>query len=467
MLKDIQQEVTDNFGENAMKSIKKYAIYSIAGTAALALALNSYTTVDSGETVRIQNNLTGGYEWHQTEGVKFKAPFFSRVDVYNTVSTVAVTDDHNLIKTSSATRQPMLVTFADNYGGDIEASWRVKLPTGGEKLEAFHQDVKGQKNYEGNTLLTFAKDMLNLTTDQFLAQDFMQGGKGAFKQRLSDQAEYGMLVTKREKVIISDNTADNSLSSDRSQSKTAAQYAYRVVIQTDETGKPLRRPHSLTKYGLSITQTDLGEFMPSPDLQKYVSKIKGREQERADTIAEQRTEREKAITEQLKGDRERVTAKNKALMEKDRKVIQGQQAVELAGIQAERERVERQKVSDLAKIDKQRELDIAKSNEGIQKANAMAAKYEAQAIKEKGLAQASVTKAKYNAIDKDIKLAELDLEAAKAIAKALPHINIEMPQMVINGNGQGSVSDLLNVKLVKDLMGKQPPEGWDKNFINK
>ncbi len=268
MLKDIQQEVTDNFGEGSMKSIKKYAMYGLFSVTAITLALNSYTTVDSGETVRIQNNLTGGYEWHQTEGVKLKAPFSSRVDFYNTVSTVAVTDDQNLINTSSATRRPMLVTFADNYGGNIEASWRVKLPSGDNKLEAFHQDVKGQKNYEGNTLLTFAKDMLNLTTDQFLAQDFMQGGKGAFKQRLSDQAEYGMLVTKREKVEISDNVADNTLTSDRSQAKTAAQYAYKVVIQTDENRKPLRRPHSLTKYGLSITQTDLGEFSPSPDLQK-------------------------------------------------------------------------------------------------------------------------------------------------------------------------------------------------------
>jgi len=456
MLDKIQDEMPDK--QTIIEKAKKYAAIAVGSIFLLTVILNSYIVVDSGETVRIQNNFTGGYEWHQQEGMKLKAPFFSRVDVYNTVSTVAVTSDSALISTSSAVRSPLLVTFADNYGGNIEASWRAKLPTSDEQLEAFHQDVKGQRNYEGNTLLTFAKDMLNLTTDQFLAQDFMQGGKGAFKQRLSDQAEHGMLVTKREKVKVSGNTADQTLQGDRSQAKTAEQFAYRVVVQTDSNGNPMRRPHSLQKYGITITQTDLGEFVPSEDLKRYVSTIKTRERERADTIAEQRMEREKAITEQLRGDRERVTAKNAALMEKDKQVIKGQQAVELAGIQAERERVERQKVADLAKIDKQRELDIAKANEGIQKANAMAAKYEAQAIKEKGLAEAAVTKAKYQAIDKDIKLAELGLQEAEAIAKVLPNVSIKMPEIVMTGGGEGSaVSDLLSTKLVKDLIKKELP----------
>lgn len=441
-------------------SIKKYSVIGLVSILSLSTALSSFTTVDSGETVRIQNNLSGGYEWHQTEGVKFKVPFFSKVDVYNSVSTIAITDDQALIEASSATRAPLTVGFADNYTGTIEGSFRVKLSTSDEQLESMHQDVKGQKNLEGNTFLTFAKDMYNLTSDQFLAQDFMQGGKGAFKQRLADQSDNGMLVTERRKVRVEGQVADQGRGDNRSQAATTQQFSYRVVIKTDKEGKPLRRPHSLSKYGITVTQVDLGEFRPSPDLQSYVNTIKKRERERADIVAQQRTERDLAVTEQLRGDRERVTAKNKALMAKDQEVIQGNKKVELAEIQAKREKVERQKVADLAKIDKQRELDIAKANEGIQKANATAARYEAQAIKEKGFAEAAVEKAKLAAknANKEIYMAELSLEETKALAEVLPQVKLDMPEVVMGAGSSSNGSldpNLMNLNMLKGTITKQ------------
>lgn len=432
---------------------KKGILYGAGIFTAIVIGFNSYTIVDSSESVRIQNSLTGGFAWHQTEGVKLKVPFFSRVETYNTVSTVAITDDKQLIDTASAVRSPLLVSFADNYGGHIEASWRVKLPSSDALLENFHQDVKGQTNYEGNTLLTFARDMLNLTTDQFLAQDFMQGGKGAFKQRLDDQAANGMLITKRQKVNTVGQTADQALSGNRSEVKTTEQFIYQVVIQTGPDGiTPLRRDHSLKKYGIEITQVDLGEFVPQPDLVAYVNTIKVREKDRAGIVAEQRTERDKAVTEQLKGDRERITAKNKSLMEKDREVIEGQKHVELATIRAKREIVERNKVAELAIIDKTRELQVAKSNEGIQKANATAAKYEAIAIKETGFAMAAVKKADYAAIDKEILISNNNRDVALAMYGS--DMSITMPQYLNIGGeaaNQTSVEQMSTLKMMEQL----------------
>ncbi|AUR91633.1 coil containing protein [Vibrio phage 1.161.O._10N.261.48.C5] len=414
--------------------------------------LSSFTTVDSGETVRIQNTMSGEYEWHMTEGMKFKVPFFSKVDVYNSVSTIAVTDDQEIRETSSAVRAPLAVTFADNYGGMLEASWRVRLSTSSEKLEQMHQEVKSQRNLEGNTFQTFAKDMLNLTTDQFLAQDFMQGGKGAFKQRLQDQADNGMLQTKREKVEILGQVADQSLGGDRNQASTAKQFAYRVVVQLDAKGNPLRRNHSLAKYGIEVTQVDLGEFTPNIDLSGYVTTIKNRERERADLIADQRKEREQAITAQLKGETARITAKNKALMSKDREVIEGQKQVELAQIQAEREIVEREKLATLSKIDKDKELLIAQSNEGIQKANEKAAKYEAQAILHKGLAQAKVKAADYKAIDKEILISNNNRDVAIAMYNS--NMVIDMPEYVNVGGeaaNQTSVENMSTIKFMEQM----------------
>jgi hypothetical protein len=316
----------------------------------------------------------------------------------------------------------------------MEVSFRAKLPTADEKLEYMHQDVKSQRKLEGNTYLTFAKDMVNLTTDQFLAQDFMQGGKGSFKQRLQEQSDLGMRVTRREKVEIVGAVADQTTDGNRSQAATAKQFAYKVVSQLDDKGNFLRRPHSLEKYGISITQVDLGEFVPAQDLVGYIDTIKKREKESAERIAEQKIERERAVSEQLKGDRERITAKNKALMEKDREIIEGQKHVELAQIKAKKEIVDRQKVADLAIIDKKKDLQVATSEEAIQKAKERAAKFEAQAKLHNGLADAQIIKAKYHAYDKQLYTMELQRDTMLGVTSNLQGIQITMPNVNIQGN---------------------------------
>ena len=64
-----------------------------------------------------------------------------------------------------------------------------------------------------------------------------------------------------------------------------------------------------------------------------------------------------------------------------------------------------------------------------------------------------MTKAKYQAIDKEIKLAELSLQETEALTKVLPSVRFDAPDVVINGSGGNTpTSDLLNVKLVSDIV---------------
>lgn len=434
--------MNESFAKSFGQKLKSGGIKLVVATVVAILGINSFVITDSGEKMRVQNSMTGGFTWYDTEGVKLKIPFFSSVHRYNDINTIAITDDAELENTASAVRAPLSVTFADNYGGTLEASFRVKLPTSFDKMEELHQAVKGQKNLNGNTFQTFAKDMLNLTTDQFLAQDFMQGGKGAFKQRLFDQGQNGMLVTKREKVEVIDNVADQTLDGNaRSQNETAKQYITKVVIQTDANNIPLRRQHSLTKYGIEVVQVDLGEFEPNEDLVDYVNTIKERERARAKVVADQALERDLAVTEQLKGDRERITAKNKRLMVKDAAVITEQQKVA----------VEKEK-ANLAVVQKTKELQIAKANEGIQEANAKAAKHEANAIKEKGFAEAAVKKANYQAIDKEVLQLEVQKVTMLANADAYKAQGIQMP-LIVGGSGEGSnpLETMSSLKVLEQL----------------
>lgn len=448
--------------------IKKLPYVGVALVAFIVL-MSSFTTVGTGELVRVQNNLSGGNTWYITEGFKFKVPFFSNVTRYSQEMTVAITNNDELCDTASICGRNRDVTFADTYGIDLETSFRYSLPRSPEALEKMHDKVKNAENLLGTVLLPFSNDLVNYTAAQFRAESFMQGGQNEFKSRLIDQAEKGMLVTKRVKESVKQEQADRDSDREGGKSKVGEQFVYRVKIVEDEEGNPLRRPTAISAYGVTIVPAgiNLVEYLPEEPLRAFMSQKQERVRERARIVESQENEREKAITAQLAGDRERIEKQNALLVQKDAAIIKGQQEVEQAKLSAEKETVDRQKAADLAIIDKKRELQIAKDNEGIQKANAVAAKYEAQAIKEKGFAEAEVDRAKLKAKqdNKTIYLAELALEEAKAMASVLPNVKVTMPSIVMNG-GSGSnsnqVSDLLSTKLVQDVIKSTNKTQTDK-----
>lgn len=445
--------------ENAVKEfgnkVKSWGWKGGVATLLLITLFNSYGTAESGEAVRVQNTITGGHEWKLDEGIFFKVPFFSRVTRYSQEGTVVISDNKELCDTASICATPRQVAFADTYGITIEASFRYSLPKNDEKLETMHDKVKNSSNLFGNTLLPFSQDLINYTASQFKAETFMQGGQNQFKSRLIDQASNGMLVTKRVKKLVETETANRD--TDRDSTKVGQQFRYEVEIMTDDNGNMQRNPTAIEAYGITVVPAgiNLVDYDPEKRLKDFMIDKQDRVRARAKIVEDQENERQMAITAQLQGERERIQKQNVLLQEKDAAKIAGEKEVLKAKLQAERETVERQKVAQLAIIDKERELQIAQSNEGIQLANAKAAKYEAQAIKEKGFAEAEVDKAKLRAKqdNKDIYLAELALEEAKAIATVLPHVKIQTPQIVMGGNGNGNqVSDLLSTKLVQDVV---------------
>ena len=106
----------------------------------------------------------------------------------------------------------------------------------------------------------------------------------------------------------------------------------------------------------------------------------------------------------------------------------------------------------MAKIDKQKELDIANSNLNIQKANALAAEYEAKAIMEKGLAQAKVLSETYKAKDPALYALEKQVEITSNLKDAFENIKVDMPeQMIING-GNGSSTPTNSIDTVLNLL---------------
>lgn len=375
-------------------------------------------------------------------GVHFKWPFLSSVHKYDQFHTIAYVDNGNGNDEDFGSLKR--INFADTYGGFIGGTIRFQITPDPLKLVEMHKAYLNEDNLIESGLKPVAKQLLAYTANQLTGENFMQGGQNEYQNRVTDQGNNGLFVTKRVKVAVMKNSSDVGLSNENPEKrKEREEFIYINKIQLDEKGEPLRTELPTAQYGIKIAQVTIDDFQPEPKLKEFIDRKKQQIAIRQKLIEEQENERQSAVTAELRGNRERVEAKQAMLREKDSAVIQAQKKVELE-----------QKEADLQVVRKKKELEIAKSNEGIQEANAIAAKHQAQAIEYKGLAEANVKAAMYNAVKKDI----LELEVEKAIQQAKyaalqsGNVKIEMPQTVMTGGGEnGSLQDLTNLHIMDKL----------------
>lgn len=415
-----------------MNNIKKTVIGSVLGIVTAVSAFFSFYYVEGGEFVREQSP-NGSSEWVLTQGIHWKVPFLSRIDKFNQFITIDMTSKEE--ETSSVDREPLQIKFSDTYTGKISTSWRFALSPNPVTLEKMYQATKSQENLNYNTLLRYAQNILIYTGNQFLGEDYMQGGQNEFLSRLYFQSQHGLYQTKRIKKLI---TNESSFVSPEDQASgksdnTAENFVWVVEIQRDAKGNPItaNKDNILADFGIEAATISIVAFDEDADLKNFMNEKKQRIRVRSGIVEDQRNEREQAITAKLTGERERIQARSEKLKLKDAAVIAEELKVEVAKKQAE-----------LATVNKQKELEIAKSNKAIQEANFESAKFEAQAIKEKGLAEAEVSKAKYQALNNPVYIRELEKDQAVKLYEALPNIDVEMPYIIQgSGTSQNGLSD--------------------------
>ncbi len=425
----------------------------------LLIIFNSYGYNNGGVTTRVQEPIFG-HSWIKEEGYYGKVPFLSKTREFNKNGTIASTDNPPLIEASGITVVPTVAQFADSYEMRFEWSMRYELPTTDEDLEFMYQKLKSQDNMLANTIMPFGQTMFTDSVNQMLGGDFAQGGKNALRTLVDNQTQYGMYQTKvvRTKVARGEGEGSNSVLGGASTDLEITE----VVYLEDGSGKKLRTPLSIGAYGIKIVPNSfqIVENKPVGRLVQYIETKQNNQKLQIEQDEKQKILAKKAQTAQLQGEMDLVTRTNELNIKKEEAIIAMEQQVEQAKLQAAKETVERQKVSDLAIIDKNREQQIATANEGIQKANYNASKFEAQAALELGLAEAKIAGAKLKAKqdNKTIYLAELNRDTIIAQAKYMTQTKLDAPDTVIINGGQGSSSnttaDLLNVKLLQDVTSK-------------
>ncbi len=421
-----------------------------AGILLFLFAYNAWFQTNAGFTYVYQNNVTGELSVYTEPGIHFRMPGLSRVTEYKQVMTLSFGQDESV----STTRHlpPIHVRFADTYTGTIPATFRFKLSSNPEKIIQMHREFRNFENLVDSLLVQNARNVMVITATQYTGEEFFQGGLNQFKAKLEDQLRHGIYVTERKRVEVEqiDLAPVGIDQADPSKLRRTKQLVWKTVPILDENGLVQRQINPLDQYGIQVTQVTVGDPKPEPQLEALLADKKRLVAERIKAIQEQETAKAQAKTEQLKKEIERTRAVQDAQRAKELAVIAQQKEVEVAKQIAERERVEQEKLKNLAVIQKQKELEIAEANRNIQKANAEAAKFEAQAILEKGRAEAEVLAARYAALGahQAVYLAEINRDIAGLLYPNLRDFRIQMPQNYVSTGTEGQQRLLTNLDVL-------------------
>ncbi len=428
--------------------------WGVTGLISLGLFLMSFTTVDMGYTTIYQNTFTGKSKIYHGPDFIIKPPFISNVTVYKDDTTLSFATDDGDGATSE--KPPINVSFADTYKAKLIINARMVLPIADEKMFKLHKSFRSHRNLVSSLYTKTMVDVAVNTATQFTAEEIFQGGLNSLKSAIEDQANQGVYVTKRTKVLSDSGVTDRTIiGGKKTSSKTSmkAVYVWKAVPKRDKSGNIVRTSNPLTKYGVTVSQVNLAEPIPEPLLEKLLVGKKTLVAKKIASIQTQENAKTDIETAKLVGEAERVKQEQKRLIVADAAVIDKKKEVQLAKQTALREIVERQKVADLAIIDKTKDLQVAVAEFKIQQANAKSAKEKGKAILEVGKAKAEIKKLMYLAVKKDILELEVTRVTQLAKYKALGTAKITMPQTVMMGGKDGSngLSELTNLHIMDKL----------------
>lgn len=436
------------------KIIKGYLTYAFLFFS-LILGYSSFTTRDAGYNYVVQDTLTGSYRVFTETGVHFQWPMFTRVTKYKQVATINFGSEDDAEFTRDA--NPITITFADTYNGDIPATFRFKMPLDPSQIENMHKEFRSMDNLVDSLLVKNARNVTVVTGTQYTGEEFFQGGLNSFKVKLEDQLRDGLYQTERRKVKVEtvDSIGVSSKNNNPSELANTTQLVMKNVVLTDENGRVLRTANPLAQYGISVTQVTVG--LPVPEKRLNDLLVTKKELVAKRISAEQKIEtakaEAKAVAQEQEIDKQRAI--QIAQKQKELAIIDAQQKVEVERQQAELEKVRMDKQREVAVIEKNKELEIARANRDIQAAAAEAAKFQAEAIKATGLAEAEVEKAKLAAKQsaKDIYMAEMQRDIAQVMYTNLKDFKVDMPTNVVVGGEKGSLPSNLDVLTTFGTLG--------------
>ena len=457
MIDNLKAELPQGMGS----TIKKVVGYGSIAVATLILVSNSYFQVEDGKFAIYQNTLFGTKAVVHGPSASFRMPGFSMDTHYKYSTTIDFDDAIVAGKQKASSSNPSIgVRFADTYTGFIPMAARLDLPrTNDEMLLSIHSSFRSYDNLVDKLYEKTLKDVVVNAAIQYTGEEFFQGALNEFKTSLNDQANNGIIETKRIKVPSeSISSVVSSVGGGKKEMVKNTVMVWKTIPQTDAKGKLIRAKNPFTQYGIVVSQINIGSPTPEPKLETLLGKKKDLVAKKIEITQRQENAKAEAETAVLEGETNRAKEKQVQLLAAEKQIVAKEKEVKLAGLDAEKEKIVANKLAALSKIKKQQELDISTSNKDIESANFASAKFRAQAEKEMGFATAAVTKAKYNAINPKLYALEMQVKITANLGKALNGITVNMPTNMVTSGGKGGaktstdvVMDLIQIDKLNEL----------------
>jgi len=486
--------------------INKFIIYIIIPLLLFFIIKAAFFMSESGYIYLHENTWMGKINVYYEPGVHGKIPIFSRVTRYAQVWTV----DFGTKFGGTQIRQKPAITlrFADTYTAKIPATFRYKLPQNPDKIKMIHREFRDFHNLIDSQLIPISRDVIVNTATQYTGEEFFQGGLNQFKRELEDQLRNGLYQTELKQVeveqmeltsLVSLGDQENTnyvwktvpiLGHDGKrihQRNPLDDYGIEVIqvtlgvpvpeqalenllaekkrLEVDKIEKTrefflvleeqkiqlakkekesalLQKQFDIVQDELKIKQaTKEGELA----IAVAIAKAK-KDEDLALALATTKAQKEEELIVAQEEEKIQLATKDKelAIVKKEQEIQLAKKGEDLAVAQKQLEIIQAE--MSIKKAQKEEELIIAQANLEIEKANLEAARFEAKAIREKGIAEADILKARYAARVPEIYMAEIQKEIAAIIYPNLKGIPITMPHNLINlGDKENKLQTNLDV----------------------
>ncbi len=465
----------------------------------------------AGYIYHYQNLISGNTKVYEEPGTYFRVPYFSQVTPYVQVWSVNFGKSSASSETPISEQKAITLIFADMTTATIPATFLFEFsppPDGKEHpIVSIHKDFTSFEEMINLLAITTIRRVMVNTATPYLGKKFMKVS-GCLKQ-FNAELEYQLKLdhqTERQPVKSQPMVPDCFEQSTPN-------------VQTRPNKENAALP--LDKYGIRVTQIILGSPTPGPKLESKLyddskkeavqddikaekakqNALKEKElavKQREDEIAQKehdlamnakkreadiallelqsaiaRKQKEQDITkEQQNLALQRMINEQKiaeqqhqlAMLIKENEIKLADKQKELLVKTIQIEAQEAEKANQLAKIEKDKELASAQADLEIQKAKFEAAQFEAKAIREKGVAETDVLKAKYEALIPEIYLAEIKRDIAQVIYPNLKGIEVTMPRNIVN-LGQSGDKLQTNLDVLSSFATIGVMEGLEKKAM--
>lgn len=311
------------------------------------------------------------------------------------------------------------IVFLGNVDGTVEASTRVRMPSG-EQFLKIAREYRTPENFMQTAVVPAVKETLQTTASLMTADDYFAGARSEFGSSFEDQLRNGQNIIKRKEVQVAVSTerqeGDKLVSgagSDGEQKRTT----FVTEKEVDSKGRELRKPQQFVLLGAEVVEARITNILPNEQFRARMVKVQTAQADLAIARADRLKEEEGKLLS----------------------IAKGQRLVEDKRQETLRDQVERTTNAETDKL-----LAITKASKAEEEAKI--AKRTSQELLEKAKidAQATKTSADADAYQKRVVLeadgalqAKLDAYVKAVEATAQGIANASVPTTVFGGSGEG------------------------------